>query len=160
MYVYTTYTRPLSIQAQYSRKCPIISSSCYNSSPDTWTVVCLTAAKFKPLIFPVSGFALSNVANQFTSPLVLLVIYPWGGPHGKHRLLLPPIVLGVFTDQLPSNKRSIVARLRFRGNVFTESLLRNGSIRHSIYRLEVHKLRLQTYLPVSDRTWSSPTTGN
>jgi hypothetical protein len=25
--------------------------------------VCLTAAKFKPLIFPVSRFALSNVAN-------------------------------------------------------------------------------------------------
>jgi hypothetical protein len=48
--VYTTYTRPLSVQAQYSRSCPIISSSCYNSSLVTWTVVCLTAAKFKPLI--------------------------------------------------------------------------------------------------------------
>jgi hypothetical protein len=32
MNVYTTYTRPLSVWAQYSRKCPIISSSCYNSS--------------------------------------------------------------------------------------------------------------------------------
>jgi hypothetical protein len=63
MYVYTTYTRPLSGQAQYSRKCPIISSSCYNGSLSTWTVVCLTAAKFKPLIFPVSGFTLFNVAN-------------------------------------------------------------------------------------------------
>jgi hypothetical protein len=31
MYVYTTYTRPLSVQAQYSRSRPIISSSCYNS---------------------------------------------------------------------------------------------------------------------------------
>jgi hypothetical protein len=30
---------------------------------DTSAVVCLTAAKFKPLIFPVVGFALSNVAN-------------------------------------------------------------------------------------------------
>jgi hypothetical protein len=39
MYVYTTYTRPLSVQAQYSRSCPIISNSCYNSSPFTWTVV-------------------------------------------------------------------------------------------------------------------------
>jgi hypothetical protein len=29
----------------------------------SWTVVCLPAAKFKPLIFRVSGFALSNVAN-------------------------------------------------------------------------------------------------
>jgi hypothetical protein len=27
---------------------------------DTWTVVGLSAAKFKPLIFPVSGFSLSN----------------------------------------------------------------------------------------------------
>jgi hypothetical protein len=32
VYVYTTYTRLLSVQAQYSRSCPIISSSCYNSS--------------------------------------------------------------------------------------------------------------------------------
>jgi hypothetical protein len=30
---------------------------------DTWTVVHTAAAKFKPLVFPVSGFALSNVAN-------------------------------------------------------------------------------------------------
>jgi hypothetical protein len=59
----TTYTRPSSVQAQYSRPCSIISSSCYNSSLVTWKVACLTAAKFEPLIFPVSGFALSNVAN-------------------------------------------------------------------------------------------------
>jgi hypothetical protein len=39
MYVYTTYTRPLSVRAQYSRKCPIISSSCCNSSVFTWTVI-------------------------------------------------------------------------------------------------------------------------
>jgi hypothetical protein len=51
MYVYTTYTRPLSVQAQYSRKCPIISIALYNGSLVTWTVVCLTTAKFKPLIF-------------------------------------------------------------------------------------------------------------
>jgi hypothetical protein len=30
MCVYTIYTRPLSVQAQYSTSCPIISSSCYN----------------------------------------------------------------------------------------------------------------------------------
>jgi hypothetical protein len=51
MYVYTIYTSPPSVQAQYSRSCPIISSSCYNGSLITWTVLCLTAAKFKPLIF-------------------------------------------------------------------------------------------------------------
>jgi hypothetical protein len=30
MYVYTIYTRPLSVQAQYSKSCPIINFSCYN----------------------------------------------------------------------------------------------------------------------------------
>jgi hypothetical protein len=37
----------------------------YNDSLDTWTVIHMTAAKFKPLIFSVSGFALSNEANIF-----------------------------------------------------------------------------------------------
>jgi hypothetical protein len=63
MYVYTTYIRHLPVQAQYSTPRPIISSSCYNSSLFTSTVVWLTADKFKPLIFPVSRLALSNVAN-------------------------------------------------------------------------------------------------
>jgi hypothetical protein len=72
MYVYTTYTRPLSVQAQYSRACSIISSSCYDSSLVIWTVVCLTVTKFKPLIFSVSGFALSNVANIYLSWLLLV----------------------------------------------------------------------------------------
>jgi hypothetical protein len=71
MYVYTTYIRPLSVQAQYCISCPIISSSFYNSSLVTWTVVCLTAAKFKPLIFPVSQLALSNVANIF----IFMILY-------------------------------------------------------------------------------------
>jgi hypothetical protein len=39
MYVYTTCTRPLSVQAQYSRSCSIISSACYDGSLVTWTVV-------------------------------------------------------------------------------------------------------------------------
>jgi hypothetical protein len=29
----------------------------------TWTVVNMAAAKFKPFVFPVSGFALSNIAK-------------------------------------------------------------------------------------------------
>jgi hypothetical protein len=41
----------------------VTSSLHYNDSLDTWTVIHMTAAKFKPLIFSVSGFALSNVAN-------------------------------------------------------------------------------------------------
>jgi hypothetical protein len=73
----------LSVQAQYSRSYPIISSSYYNSSLVSWTVVWLTAGKFKPLIFPVSGFALSNVANIFIFMilydffLLLLLLYDW-----------------------------------------------------------------------------------
>jgi hypothetical protein len=38
---------------------------CYNGSLVTWTVVSLPAAKFKPLIFSMSRFALSNAANMF-----------------------------------------------------------------------------------------------
>jgi hypothetical protein len=34
-------------------------------------VVNMTAAKFKPLVFPVLGFALSNIANIF----VLMILY-------------------------------------------------------------------------------------
>jgi hypothetical protein len=67
-----------------------------------------------------------------TAPLELLIIYPRRGPHGKHRLLLSRIVLGMFPDPMPSNRRPIVASIGSRGNVFTESLPRNESIRHNI----------------------------
>jgi hypothetical protein len=89
MNIYTTYTRPLYVRAQYSRKCPIISSSCYNSSLVTWMVVCLTAAMFKPLVFPVSGFAclslsLSHIATDGQS-----VCLPWyRAPSGDHDQIL------------------------------------------------------------------------
>jgi hypothetical protein len=43
----------------------VTSSLHYIDSLVTWTVIHMTAAKFKPLIFSVSGFALSNVANIF-----------------------------------------------------------------------------------------------
>jgi hypothetical protein len=39
------------------------SSLRYNGSLATRTVVCLTAAKIKPLLFSVSGFTLSNIAD-------------------------------------------------------------------------------------------------
>jgi hypothetical protein len=61
-YVYTIYTRPLSEQAQYS-KIPHHLQLTLHSSLDTWTVVRLTAAKFKPLIFSVLGFTLSYIAD-------------------------------------------------------------------------------------------------
>jgi hypothetical protein len=55
---------------------------CYNGSLVTWTVVSLTTAKFKPLIFSTSGFALSYAVNMF----ILMILYdfwllPWpAGP--------------------------------------------------------------------------------
>jgi hypothetical protein len=74
MNVYTTYTRPLSVRAQHSRKCPIISSNCYNSSLVTWTVVCLTAAKSKPCL------SLSHIATDGLS-----VCLSWyRAPSGAH----------------------------------------------------------------------------
>jgi hypothetical protein len=44
---------------------PILLILCYNGSLVTWTVVSLTTAKFKPLTFSVSGFALSYTTNMF-----------------------------------------------------------------------------------------------
>jgi hypothetical protein len=42
---------------------PILRILRYNGSLVTWTVVSLTTAKFKPLIFSMSGFTLSYTAN-------------------------------------------------------------------------------------------------
>jgi hypothetical protein len=50
---------------------PILRILCYNGSLITWTVVSLTAAKFKPLIFSMSGFALFYTANMF----ILMISY-------------------------------------------------------------------------------------
>jgi hypothetical protein len=50
---------------------PILFTLCYNYSLVTLTAVSLTAAKFKPFIFSVSGFALSYAANIF----VLMILY-------------------------------------------------------------------------------------
>jgi hypothetical protein len=40
---------------------------CYNGSLVTWTVVSLTTAKFKPLIFSMPGFVLSNCLTRSCS---------------------------------------------------------------------------------------------
>jgi hypothetical protein len=61
----------LSVRAQYCRLCPISGRFRYNGSLVTWTVVCFTAPTFKPLIFSVTGLALSNDASIF----VIMVLY-------------------------------------------------------------------------------------
>jgi hypothetical protein len=70
--IYSIYK--VSAQAQYSRSCPIICSLRYNSSLDTWTVVRLTAAKLKPLMFSVLGFALPYI--KLKSKLLWLTVSP------------------------------------------------------------------------------------
>jgi hypothetical protein len=44
---------------------PMLRILCYNGSLVIWTVVSLTTAKFKPLIFCMSGFTFSYTANMF-----------------------------------------------------------------------------------------------
>lgn len=61
----TIHTKALSVQTQYGRLCPTEGSSRYYGSLDTCTVVHVTASNFKLLIFSVSGFTLSNIANIF-----------------------------------------------------------------------------------------------
>jgi hypothetical protein len=79
-YVYTIYTRPLSVQAQYSRSCPIICSLRYNSSLNTWTVLHLTATKFTPLIFLYFPQEQGNT-----------VIFPGIARHRFHKRCLVPV---------------------------------------------------------------------
>jgi hypothetical protein len=50
---------------------PVLLILRYNGSLVTWAVVSLTAAKFKPLAFSVSGFALSYDANM----VILIILY-------------------------------------------------------------------------------------
>jgi hypothetical protein len=61
-YIYNIYRA--SVQAQHSRFCPISNSFCYDSLV-TWTVICLTTAKFNPLILSMPGFTLPNITNIF-----------------------------------------------------------------------------------------------
>jgi hypothetical protein len=50
---------------------PIICILYYNCSLVTWMVISLTTAMFKPLIFSMSGFALSYTMNMF----ILMILY-------------------------------------------------------------------------------------
>jgi hypothetical protein len=54
----------MSVRAQYSNLYPTNPYAAITVL-DTWTVVRVTAVKFKPLIFSMWGFALSNIAYNF-----------------------------------------------------------------------------------------------
>jgi hypothetical protein len=56
----------LSVSIRFAKQITLVSYTlCYNGSLVTWTVVSLTTAKFKPLIFCMTGFTLSYTANMF-----------------------------------------------------------------------------------------------
>jgi hypothetical protein len=71
MYVHTTYTTPLLVQAQYSSSCPIISISCYNDSLVTSMVVCFTAPRLSLLYFLCRSSSLSNDSNIW----IFIILY-------------------------------------------------------------------------------------
>jgi hypothetical protein len=88
----------LSVQAQYNRSCPIISSSCYNSSLVTWTVVCLTAAKFKPLIL----FSVTTDGESYILSARII--------HRKHSSSIVACVsVGIPTWSLPRQSIGVLA---------------------------------------------------
>jgi hypothetical protein len=58
---------------------PVLRIFCYNGSLVTYTAVSLTAAKFKPLTFPVSRFALSYAVNMF----ILMILYDFSLLHAQ-----------------------------------------------------------------------------
>jgi hypothetical protein len=57
--------KTLSVQARYSKFMPLIVAHATMAVLDTWTVIHVTATKFKILIFSLSGFALPNIADAF-----------------------------------------------------------------------------------------------
>jgi hypothetical protein len=63
---------------------PILNILCYNGRLLTWTVVSLTKAKFKPLIFSMSGLALSYTANM----LILMILYDLFLLHAQFRYII------------------------------------------------------------------------
>jgi hypothetical protein len=71
----TIRRRPLSVQAENSTLYHILSSSGYNGSLVTWTVLCLAAAKFKPLVSSMSSFTSSDIANIFILIFIFMILY-------------------------------------------------------------------------------------
>jgi hypothetical protein len=86
----------------------------------------------QPTLMNFSSIGLSQLLTTTICSLGTSRYIASGRIPRKYRLLLSRIVLGVFADPLPSNRRPIVARVCSRGNMFTESLPSNGSIRHNI----------------------------
>jgi hypothetical protein len=106
-------------------------SSCHSLIPSLPFLVnhlWLPSPELDPILFRLPA------CTPSTLPLLLLpcrtlLITTLHGPHGKHSLLL---LKSVFTAPLPSNRRPIVPRVCFCGNVFTDPLPSNGYIQVTI----------------------------
>jgi hypothetical protein len=123
-----------------------------------------------PVIPPGTGFPFSRLYDPqgygggirtrlhavYSTPLELLLIRPWGGLLLKRRLTLSCIVLGVFSDPLPSKGRPTVTRVDSRENVLTESLPLNEQLfwfRYSDARASCHNiqsLKVAKHIPMSE----------
>jgi hypothetical protein len=53
-------------QACQSGRCAADYSNGTHSSLDTWKIVCVTATKFEPFVFPMLGLVFSSVWNIYT----------------------------------------------------------------------------------------------
>jgi hypothetical protein len=95
MYVYTTYTRPPPVQAQYSRKWPIISSSCYKSSTGWLQSQSHIATDGQSVCL-----SWCRAPNQILVTVWQLLSYPWEGAHSDERTCLSFVSQSAVLGQL------------------------------------------------------------
>jgi hypothetical protein len=68
--IYNIYTTPCQSRLGTADYALQVVAKATTALLDTWMVVHVTAAKFKPLILSMSGFNLSNVANI---PIIMIL---------------------------------------------------------------------------------------
>jgi hypothetical protein len=76
---------------------PILHILCYNGSLVTWTIVSLTIAKFKLLIFSMFGFALLCTANMFMLMILCVLCYVMLRPTASRPVWVSSTHLGLTT---------------------------------------------------------------
>jgi hypothetical protein len=141
-YVYATYSGHLSAQAQYSRSCQNLR---YNSNLDTWTLLRLTAYKFKTLIF-VRCLSRSKLyyKRQFVGQSVLVSGTHQGPANNFSNSLFDYFLLLFWQFRVcwcgaPSLTRSQVCTFQFLQVIASAAFLRSES--HG-----THKLSLSVFL--------------
>jgi hypothetical protein len=110
---------------------PILRILCYNGSLVTLTVVSLTTAKFKPLIF--------LAANDLHCPLETFVTDPTENTYycwRVYRSVALPWAWPLLLYALPSN--GLFTRIYLRGTVFMDSFPSSWSIHHNIKLIYIY----------------------